>query len=189
MGVNADASEDYSFVWNGDSAIVHALMSPSAGSFSIYAPGGVYVDAGDFGSGGCTMSNPGSAGWSCSSDRALKTNIEPVDALAVLDQVVGMPVSMWSFKTGPQYRHIGPMAQDFKAAFDLGDTDDKHISTSDAQGVALAAIQGLNAKLEHENAALKSQVAAQASDIEELKAAVKLLQRERAPIERTEESH
>ncbi|RME90510.1 MAG: hypothetical protein D6766_13150, partial [Verrucomicrobia bacterium] len=39
------------------------------------------------------------------------------------------------------------MAQDFHAAFGLG-TDDRHIATVDADGVALAAIQGLNQKLE-----------------------------------------
>ena len=39
------------------------------------------------------------------------------------------------------------MAQDFHAAFGLG-TDDKHIATVDADGVALAAIQGLNEKTE-----------------------------------------
>jgi len=32
------------------------------------------------------------------------------------------------------------MAQDFRAAFDLGE-DDKHISTIDEGGVALAAVQ------------------------------------------------
>ena len=39
------------------------------------------------------------------------------------------------------------MAQDFYAAFGLG-ADDKHITTVDEGGVALAAIQGLNQKLE-----------------------------------------
>lgn len=39
-------------------------------------------------------------------------------------------------------RHIGPMAQDFHAAFEVGE-DDEHIATVDADGVALAAIQGL----------------------------------------------
>ena len=39
------------------------------------------------------------------------------------------------------------MAQDFHAAFGVG-LDDKHIATVDADGVALAAIQGLNQKLE-----------------------------------------
>ena len=173
MGAYAHATQDYSFVWNGYSDSSHPLTSPSVGSFTVYAPGGIYMSAGTYGSGGCTMSSPGVAGWSCSSDRALKTNIVPVDARAVLDQVVGMPVAMWSFKTGPQYRHIGPMAQDFKTAFDLGDADDKTISTSDAQGVALAAIQGLNAKLERDNADKDRQIAELRAQVADLAAAIK----------------
>ena len=39
-------------------------------------------------------------------------------------------------------RHISPIAQDFSAAFGVGE-DDTHINTVDADGVALAAIQGL----------------------------------------------
>lgn len=39
--------------------------------------------------------------------------------------------------------HLGPMAQDFHAAFNVG-MDDKHMATVDEEGVALAAIQGLN---------------------------------------------
>ena len=46
-------------------------------------------------------------------------------------------------------KHLGPVAQDFQAAFGLG-TDDKSIGTVDADGVALAAIQALNRKLEEE---------------------------------------
>jgi hypothetical protein len=53
------------------------------------------------------------------------------------------------------------MAQDFHAAFGLNGADDKHIATVDADGVALAAIQGLNQKLEEtraENIALKREL-------------------------------
>jgi hypothetical protein len=49
--------------------------------------------------------------------------------------------------------HIGPTAQDFYAAFKLGDSN-KTINTADAQGVALAAIQGLY----EENQELKQQL-------------------------------
>jgi septal ring factor EnvC (AmiA/AmiB activator) len=52
-------------------------------------------------------------------------------------------------------RHVGPMAQDFQAAFGLNGSDDKHISVVDESGVALAAIQGLNQKLEETRAELK----------------------------------
>ena len=49
---------------------------------------------------------------------------------------------------GDGARHLSPMAQDFHAAFGLNGTDDKHIATVDEGGVALAAIQGLNEKVE-----------------------------------------
>jgi hypothetical protein len=85
--------------------------------------------------------------WINSSDRNLKENFMPVDSLSILEKVAAMPVSEWNYKQESTSRHIGPMAQDFYAAFAVGD-DDKHITTVDEGGVALAAIQGLNQKLE-----------------------------------------
>jgi hypothetical protein len=101
--------------------------------------------------------------WTNASDRNLKENITPVDPSDVLARVVSMPVSVWNYKVDAEAKHIGPMAQDFKSAFGLGDSD-KVIGTVDADGVALAAIQGLNKKLEAKDAeidALKTQMNAQ----------------------------
>lgn len=95
--------------------------------------------------------------WANASDRNIKENFTAVDGLEVLEKVAALPLSEWNYKSEGGTRHIGPMAQDFKAAFGTG-TDDKHISTVDADGVALAAIQGLNQKLETENAALKARL-------------------------------
>ena len=81
------------------------------------------------------------------SDRNAKENFAPVQAREVLDKVVALPLSSWNYKADTATRHVGPMAQDFYAAFNVG-PDDKHIATVDADGVALAAIQGLNQKLE-----------------------------------------
>jgi hypothetical protein len=108
---------------------------------------------------GVTMAaNAGS--WSSLSDRSLKTAIVPVDATAVLARVLELPMSTWSYiAQGEAIRHMGPMAQDFAAAFRLGENDTT-IATIDADGVALAAIQGLNAKLEAQNAALMARIAA-----------------------------
>lgn len=83
------------------------------------------------------------------SDRKAKEHFAPVDARQVLDKVDTLPITEWNYKRGDTSRHIGPMAQDFKAAFNLG-IDDKRIATVDEGGVALAAIQGLNKKLESE---------------------------------------
>ncbi|MBN9688759.1 MAG: VCBS repeat-containing protein [Verrucomicrobia bacterium] len=81
------------------------------------------------------------------SDRNAKENLRPVDPVAVLEKVVSLPLSEWNYRQDPGTRHLGPMAQDFHAAFGVG-PDDRHITTVDADGVALAAIQGLNQKLE-----------------------------------------
>ena len=61
----------------------------------------------------------------------------------VLDKVAAMPISRWTYKNSDGSTHLGPMSQDFRAAFNLG-ADDTSIATVDADGVALAAIQGLN---------------------------------------------
>jgi len=82
--------------------------------------------------------------WTNASDRATKTNFAAVDGRLVLKQVAAMPISTWNYKNEPESaRRMGPTAQDFYAAFGLG-SDDKTISTVDAEGVALAALQGLH---------------------------------------------
>jgi len=99
------------------------------------------------------------------SDRDAKQNFKSVNPRDVLDRVRALPISQWEFKQYPGTRHLGPTAQDFKAAFDLG-TDDKHIATVDSEGVALAAIQGLNQKVEEKD-----------SEIRELRARVEKLEK------------
>jgi hypothetical protein len=81
------------------------------------------------------------------SDRDRKSGFSDVDVEAVLAAVRELPITTWSYKDDPGVRHIGPMAQDFAAAFGVGD-DDRRIHTVDASGVALAAIQALAARLE-----------------------------------------
>jgi hypothetical protein len=92
-----------------------------------------------------------------SSDRNIKRDFAPVEAPDILNKVLMLPITTWRY-TNSVDRHIGPMAQDFSAAFQVG-MDDKHIATVDGNGVALAAIQGLNQKLEEKNAALEKEVA------------------------------
>jgi len=87
------------------------------------------------------------------SDRNAKENFETVNPQTVLAKVAALPVSEWNYKTDAAgQKHLGPMAQDFHAAFGLDGSDDKHISMIDEGGVALAAIQGLNEKLNEKDA-------------------------------------
>lgn len=86
-----------------------------------------------------------------SSDRNVKHNFEPVDPRAVLSSVLALPIEKWTYLADdPNVRHIGPMAQDFRAAFSVG-VDDKTIFPLDEAGVALAAVQGLHAIVEEKD--------------------------------------
>jgi len=106
------------------------------------------------------------------SDRNLKENFAPVSPREVLEKVAALPISRWNFIGDAATPHVGPMAQDFHAAFRLG-TDERHIATVDADGVALAAIQGLNQKLSEQEARLLNKD----SEIRELRQAVAELQK------------
>ena len=80
----------------------------------------------------------------------MKKNIGEVLSSDVLAKLDNLSVTTWNYKkdTGKK-RHMGPMAQDFHAAFGLG--DEKTIFPLDANGVAFAAIQELNRKIEAQN--------------------------------------
>ncbi|MGA2242583.1 MAG: tail fiber domain-containing protein [Verrucomicrobiota bacterium] len=97
------------------------------------------------------------------SDRNAKKNFRPVDTVAVLETLAAIPIERWNYQweKDSDVPHLGPMAQDFKGAFYPG-RDDKTISTLEFDGVALAAVQGLNRKLEEKDVeiqALKKSVA------------------------------
>src|SRR5262249_16188138 len=82
------------------------------------------------------------------SDRNAKTGFAPVDTADVLKKLARLPIQQWRFQAEPDgVKHFGPMAQDFHAAFGLGALS-TGIATVDADGVALAAVQGLNEKVE-----------------------------------------
>jgi hypothetical protein len=140
--------------------------APSAiGVLGVSSTGTAAVFTGGSGGGG-SCSFAGGAGWSCTSDANLKERFAPVDAAAVLDRLVAMPVTTWSMRGDADATpHLGPTAQDFHAAFGLGG-DDTTINTADAQGVALAAIQGLHALVTEQRA----QIEALAAEVAELRA-------------------
>jgi outer membrane murein-binding lipoprotein Lpp len=90
------------------------------------------------------------------SDLNAKENFTAVNAKEVLAKVTALPVTEWNYKSDRKdVQHLGPMAQDFQAAFGLDGADDKHISVVDEGGVALAAIQGLNQKVEQKDAEIQ----------------------------------
>ncbi|HZV35695.1 MAG TPA: tail fiber domain-containing protein [Verrucomicrobiae bacterium] len=153
------------------------------GALSVSIQGsGLIAEFGNSGAYVVTITNDGtiySKGVALTSDRNAKENFTPLDSKAVLEKVSAMPVTQWNYKDdSADKKHIGPVAQDFQSAFGLNGGDDKHISVVDEAGVALAAIQGLNEKVEELNAELKHRDAENA----ELKARLDALEKSLARL-------
>ena len=137
----------------------YPFHSVDANEFAARATGGVRFVLGIDGAGTPTWSCGASYGnnWACSSDRDLKENLQPVDVAVVLQHVAELPLYLWNAKgTDPNVKHLGPTAQDFMAAFALGNSD-KTIGMQDADGIALAAILRLNQLLEQQRQSLNTQ--------------------------------
>ena len=155
-GHRAKATRQGTFMW-ADSRDFD--FAPSVDNFfGVRATGGMGVTVGINPTTGAPSQFcnylPGYSGWSCTSDRNAKENFVAVDAADILRRLVAMPISTWNFKgADPTIRSLGPTAQDFYAAFGLGN-DDKVITTSNLASVGLAAIQGLHAMVQEQAAEL-----------------------------------
>ena len=88
--------------------------------------------------------------WTNASDRNKKENFTNLNGNDILKKIASLPITQWRYIGTNEY-HIGPMAQDFMQAFNVG-YDDKSISTIDASGVALTAIKGLNEIVQEKDA-------------------------------------
>jgi hypothetical protein len=107
----------------------------------------------------------GGSTWNAVSDRARKENFATVDGEDILLRLRSVPVTSWNYiAEGRRTRHIGPMAQDWHAAFALND-DSLTINQGDFDGVNLAAIQ-----------ALERRTAEQAEEITTLRARLERLE-------------
>jgi hypothetical protein len=94
--------------------------------------------------------------WTSVSDRNTKEDFRSIKPREVLAKVAALPITKWKYKTeAAGVQHLGPTAQDFHAAFVLGESE-KAIGTLDANGVALAAIQGLNEVVREKDAEIRA---------------------------------
>jgi hypothetical protein len=151
-GQQAQALHEGSFVWADSQNAAYA--STGSNQFDVRAQGGVTFTSGASGSAQTVSWTAGSGSWSFSSDRSLKDRFTPVDEASILNKVARLPLAEWSYK-GYGQRHIGAMAQDFHALFPFNDND-KALNETDLHGVELAAIKGLNEKVEAQAGELKA---------------------------------
>jgi len=137
--------------------------------------------------------------WVNVSSRKLKENIVDINKDTLLAKLDRLPILEWNYiKTannteGAKVKHIGPLAEDFYAAFNVG-VDSVSISTIDPAGIALGAIQALNKKVKCQQAIidtlgkevieLKQQTTTntQQTSIDELKTEVEILKQQMAAM-------
>jgi len=115
----------------------------------------------------------GQVPFTASSDKTKKENFQPVDGEEVLGKIRGFELTSWNFigHDPKEFRHYGPMAQDFFAAFghdgvgQIG--SETTINSGDLAGILMIAVQALEkrtAELKH----TKAQLAAMAARLEAL---------------------
>jgi Chaperone of endosialidase len=111
----------------------------------------------------------GQVDFTFTSDKHKKENIQPVDGEEVLRKLRGLTVTSWNYigHDPTQFRHYGPMGQEFFAAFGhdgIGTIGSPTtITSADMAGVLMIAVQTLErhtAVLQQENALLKESVEA-----------------------------
>jgi hypothetical protein len=115
----------------------------------------------------------GQVAFTSVSDKTQKENFQPVDGEEVLEKIRGFELTSWNFigHDPKEFRHYGPMAQDFFAAFghdgvgQIG--SETTINSGDMAGILMIAVQALEkrtAELKH----TKAQLAAMAERLEAL---------------------
>jgi hypothetical protein len=141
------------FLW-GDESTTTYMQSQADNEFRVRANGGVRFRVSTAASG----NTPGAGGnigcdltvavpsWTCASSRDVKENFATVDASRLLSGLRALPVSTFNYiDDTTRTRHLGPMAEDFFDAFQLGDSN-KSINTANLAGVSLAAAKALEAR-------------------------------------------
>jgi trimeric autotransporter adhesin len=144
LGRRAHSNHTGSFTW-ADASTTDSLRSSANNRFHTRAAGGYRLFTNSAATIGVSLASSGNA-WSSLSDRTLKENFAPVDGEDVLRRLRNVPVYTWNFiDAGPEVRQLGPMAQDWYAAFGLN-PDSLSINQAEFDGVNLAAIQALDAR-------------------------------------------
>jgi trimeric autotransporter adhesin/endosialidase-like protein len=145
-----------SFVY-GDASTTDIVATSGPNEFIVRAAGGVAFFSNATRTAGVALASGGGA-WSTASDIRRKQHLRAESGERILARLATLPIPSWSYRAQPdRIRHLGPSAQDFRAAFGLGESDTT-ITTTDADGVALLAIQALErrtAELREENADLR----------------------------------
>lgn len=128
----------------GDHSYFNTTYASSANQLTMRFTGGFRLWTSSPDSARGVYMRPNTSGWSNYSDRNKKENFEIIDLEKHLEQIKKAPVTKWNYKGCDQtIKYMGPMAQDFYAAFQLGGDDSLGINSICLEGVTLAGVQAL----------------------------------------------
>ena len=171
IGQRASANSHQGAIVLADGSTSNELQASANNQFNLRAAGGVRIYTNAAMTVGVQIP-AGASSWQVISDRNMKTDFRPLDAEEVLRKVSGLPMQSWAYKTEEGHpRHVGPMAQDFYAAFGLGSSD-RMITELDLSGINMVAVQAL--------AARTAELQAETEKVKELEAQTRELQRQLA---------
>ena len=120
----------------------------------------------------------GQVPYTYSSDRTKKENFQPVDGEEVLGKIRRLSLTSWNYigHDAKQFRHYGPMAQDFFAAFGNDGVGTigtpTTINSGDMAGIMMVAAQAL----EKRSAEQKEEIGALRTENQELRVRLKALE-------------
>jgi hypothetical protein len=174
LGHRASANGHSGVFMFGDESTTDSIQSGANNEFAARAAGGFRFRTNATLTTGCNLP-AGSGVFSCASSRTLKDHFAAVQGEDVLTRMRSVPVNFWSYVAeGSQVRHMGPFAEDFRAAFGLG-VDDRSIGLLDIDGVNFAAAKALEertAQQEQRIRSLEDQVAELRAMVQTLSAQV-----------------
>jgi len=183
LGHRASANGHSGTFMAGDESTTDSIQAVANNEFAARYAGGFRFRTNATLTTGCNLP-AGSGVFSCSSSRTLKDHFGAVDGEELLARLRGVPVSTWSYiSEGAQVRHMGPFAEDFRAAFGLG-LGRTTIGLGDIDGVNFAAVKALEVRtidLQEQLNQRTREVTQLRGEVDELRAQVQaLLQRESA---------
>ncbi len=147
-------------IFIGDNSVSSLNTATTANRFSARFDGGYrFFTKSDLSTG--ALMNNGANSWSTISDSTKKENFKVVDGEEILNKISKFNLTSWNYKTQDpaQFRHYGPMAQDFYLAFGNDGVgtigNDTTIASADFDGINLIAIQALEQRTRNQEASIK----------------------------------
>jgi uncharacterized small protein (DUF1192 family) len=197
LGYNVTADQDHSFalgkfasnngfkgtfIW-GDGAPTSSadtFKNTANNEVAFRATGGFRFRTNLAGTTGCNLP-AGSGVFNCTSSRYTKENFVAIKGNDILSKLRLVPVTSWNYiDEGGKVRHIGPMAEDFFAQFNLG-VGNTSIGVQDLAGVSIAAVKELDTQLQQKNAEIERLQ----TELKQMKASQTELEKRLAAIEQS----